>query len=108
MTTKLDALLFYIITRVFKGVLGTRFRSLESQKIINGSLKSENRFPIGSDNRVPTDPHRVPNIFLKKLFDPISQHKLLKRLCAFKKNTETINQFENAQKVENAQPLIDH
>jgi len=55
----------------FKGVLGTRFgslelkiRSLESEKIIIGSLKSEK---IGSLESEKSGPYRsVPNIFLKK------------------------------------------
>ena len=54
------------------GVLGTRFGSLEfqigsleSEKIIIGSLKSENVGPENRRNRVSTDPYRVHNIFLK-------------------------------------------
>jgi len=53
----------------FKGVLGTRFGSLdlkigslESEKIVNGNI-----YEILSENFwVPTGPYRVPNVFLKK------------------------------------------
>ena len=69
------------LNQVFYGVLGTRFESLElqigsleSKKIIIGSLKSEKigsleSEKIGSlesEKSGPTDPNRVPNIFLKK------------------------------------------
>jgi len=40
--------------------------SLESEKIIIRFLESEKIGSLESENRVPTGPYRVPNIFLKK------------------------------------------
>jgi len=61
------------MNRFFKGILGTRFGSLElligsleSEKIIIGSLESEKIGSLESEKTGPTDPYRVPNIFLKK------------------------------------------
>jgi len=40
--------------------------SLESAKVVTGSLQSEKIWSLEERNRVPTGPYRVPNIFLKK------------------------------------------
>jgi len=52
--------------RFFKGFLRTRFGNLESEKIITMSLKLEKIGSLESDNRAPTGPYWVRNIFLKK------------------------------------------
>jgi len=63
----------FAVTQGFYGVLGTRIGSLElkigsleSAKVVMGSLESEKSAPQNQRNRVPTDPNWVPNIFLKK------------------------------------------
>jgi len=62
-----------LLAGFFQSVLGTRFGSLElkigsleSEKIIIGSLESKKIGSLESENRVPTGSYRVPNIFLKK------------------------------------------
>ena len=54
----INAYYSWYISGFFKGVLGTRFGSLKSAKIIIGSLEPEQPGPTG--------PYRVPNISLKK------------------------------------------
>ena len=50
----------------FKDVLGTRFGSLESEKIIIRSLELEKIGSLESEKRVPAGPYRAPNILLQK------------------------------------------
>jgi len=58
--TSFDLLAKYllIIEQGFKGVLATRFGSLETENY--------HRVPRIRENQVPTGPYWVPNIFLKK------------------------------------------
>jgi len=68
-----------VFTRVFLSVLGTRFGSLKSAKIIIGSLKSERIGSLEQRNRVPIGPFQVSNIFLKKtlVFTRVPEQGLL-------------------------------
>ena len=49
-----------------QGFLGSQFGSIESEKIIIGSLESEKLAPQNQKNGVPTGPYRVFNIFLEQ------------------------------------------
>jgi len=48
------------------GSLELKIGSLESEKIIIGSLESKKIGSLESEKSVPTESYRVPNIFLKK------------------------------------------
>jgi len=67
---------FYTKPGFFKGVLGTRFGSLElkigsleSENIIKGNIWSSKHLwfvKFSQEFRLPAGPYRVPNIFLKE------------------------------------------